>query len=55
MYSKKNVSYVAFRTSNAITAVIELNALCIFMGAELASATVPWHWLYFALPRSGTS
>ena len=29
MYSKKNVSYVAFRTSNAITAVIELNALCI--------------------------
>ena len=21
-------------------------------GAELASATVPWHWLFFVLPRS---
>ena len=25
--------------------------LMIFKSAELASATAPWHWLFFALPR----
>ena len=29
-----------------------LEGMLIHKGAILTSATVPWHWLFFALPRS---